>query len=87
MPGTGETVRGFSAPDLIVEDEAAYVDSFYSAVRPCGKQSISIPANELGELRTSTKVALGSWAAVGGLGIHSKCAASDHQPLWFELDI
>ena len=35
LPGTGETVRGFSAPDLIVEDEAAFVeDSFYRAVRP-----------------------------------------------------
>ena len=35
LPGTGATVRGFSAPDLIVEDEAAFVeDSFYRAVRP-----------------------------------------------------
>jgi len=35
LPGTGETVRGFSAPDLIIEDEAAFVeDSFYRAVRP-----------------------------------------------------
>ncbi len=35
LPGTGDTVRGFSAPDLIVEDEAAFVeDSFYRAVRP-----------------------------------------------------
>ena len=35
LPGTGETVRGYSAPDLIVEDEAAYVaDSLYVAVRP-----------------------------------------------------
>ncbi len=35
LPGTGETVRGFSAPDLIVEDEAAFVeDSFFRAVRP-----------------------------------------------------
>ena len=25
LPGTGETVRGFSAPDLIIEDEAAFV--------------------------------------------------------------
>ena len=35
LPGSGETVRGFSAPDLIIEDEAAFVeDSFYTAVRP-----------------------------------------------------
>ncbi len=35
LPGTGETVRGFSAPDLIIEDEASFVaDSFYRAVRP-----------------------------------------------------
>ena len=35
LPGTGETVRGFSAPDLIIEDEGAFVqDSFYWAVRP-----------------------------------------------------
>jgi hypothetical protein len=35
LPGTGETVRGFSAPDLIIEDESAFVeDSFYIAVRP-----------------------------------------------------
>ncbi len=35
LPGTGATVRGYSAPDLIIEDEAAYVDdSLYLAVRP-----------------------------------------------------
>ena len=35
LPGTGDTVRGFSAPDLIVEDEAGFVeDSFYTAIRP-----------------------------------------------------
>lgn len=35
LPGSGETVRGYSAPDLIVEDEAAYVDdTFYTAIRP-----------------------------------------------------
>jgi hypothetical protein len=35
LPGSGETVRGFSAPDLIIEDESAFVeDSFYVAVRP-----------------------------------------------------
>lgn len=35
LPGTGATVRGYSAPDLIIEDEAAYVeDSLYFAVRP-----------------------------------------------------
>ena len=35
LPGTGDTVRGYSAPDLIIEDEAAYVeDSFYTAIRP-----------------------------------------------------
>ena len=35
LPGTGDTVRGFSAPALVVEDEAAYVeDSFYTAIRP-----------------------------------------------------
>ena len=35
LPGTGETVRGFSAPTLIIEDEASFVeDSFYRAVRP-----------------------------------------------------
>ncbi len=35
LPGTSETVRGFSAPDLIIEDEAAFVDdTFYRAVRP-----------------------------------------------------
>ncbi len=35
LPGTAETVRGFSAPRLVVEDEAAFVeDSFYRAVRP-----------------------------------------------------
>ena len=35
LPGTAETIRGFSAPDLIVEDEASFVDDgFYLAVRP-----------------------------------------------------
>ena len=35
LPGTGDTVRGYSAPALVVEDEAAYVeDSFYTAIRP-----------------------------------------------------
>ncbi len=35
LPGTGETVRGFSAPRLVIEDEAAFVDdAVYGAVRP-----------------------------------------------------
>ena len=36
LPGTAATVRGYSAPDLIIEDEAAYFpdDGFYRAVRP-----------------------------------------------------
>ncbi len=35
LPGTGETVRGFSAPSLVIEDEAAFVeDGLYGAVRP-----------------------------------------------------
>ncbi len=35
LPGAGETVRGYSAPDLIIEDEAAYVDDgLYLAIRP-----------------------------------------------------
>jgi hypothetical protein len=35
LPGDGTTIRGFSAPDLIIEDEAAYVgDGFYRAIRP-----------------------------------------------------
>ena len=35
LPGRGETVRGFSAPRLVVEDEAAFVeDGVYGAVRP-----------------------------------------------------
>ena len=35
LPGTAETVRGFSAPALIIEDEAAFVDdAFNRAVRP-----------------------------------------------------
>lgn len=35
LPGTSDTVRGFSAPDLIIEDEAAFVDDgFNLAIRP-----------------------------------------------------
>ncbi len=35
LPGTGETVRGFSAPRRVIEDEAAFVeDGVYGAVRP-----------------------------------------------------
>ena len=35
LPDTGETVRGFSAPRLVVEDEAAFVDDgLYGALRP-----------------------------------------------------
>jgi hypothetical protein len=35
LPGTAETVRGFSAPRLVVEDEAAFVDdAVYGAIRP-----------------------------------------------------
>lgn len=35
LPGTAATVRGYSAVDLLVEDEAAYVpDELYAAVRP-----------------------------------------------------
>ena len=35
LPGTGETVRGFSKPALIIEDEAAFCgDDLYIALRP-----------------------------------------------------
>src|SRR5262249_5093120 len=35
LPGDGKTVRGFSAPTLIIEDEAGYVDdALYTAIRP-----------------------------------------------------
>lgn len=35
LPGDGDSVRGFSAPDLIVEDEAGFVsDSLNAAIRP-----------------------------------------------------
>jgi hypothetical protein len=35
LPGDARTVRGFSGPALIVEDEAAYVDDeLYNALRP-----------------------------------------------------
>ncbi len=35
LPGDGDTVRGFSAPDLVIEDEAAFVsDALYQAIRP-----------------------------------------------------
>lgn len=35
LPGDGDSIRGFSAPDLIVEDEAAFVeDRLFQAVRP-----------------------------------------------------
>ena len=35
LPGTAETVRGFSAPRLVIEDEAAFVeDGLYGAIRP-----------------------------------------------------
>lgn len=35
LPGSADTIRGFSAPDLIVEDEAAFVDDgLYRAIRP-----------------------------------------------------
>jgi hypothetical protein len=35
LPGDPATIRGFSAPSLIIEDEAAYVDdSLYRAIRP-----------------------------------------------------
>lgn len=35
LPGDGDTIRGFSAPALVVEDEAAFVsDALHQAVRP-----------------------------------------------------
>ncbi len=35
LPGSGDTIRGFSGPRLIIEDEAAFVDDgVYTAVRP-----------------------------------------------------
>lgn len=35
LPGSAETVRGFSAPRLVIEDEAAFVDDdVYGAIRP-----------------------------------------------------
>ena len=35
LPGDGDSVRGFSAPALVIEDESAFVnDALYQAVRP-----------------------------------------------------
>ena len=35
LPGDSDTIRGFSSPALIIEDEAAYVDDgLYRAIRP-----------------------------------------------------
>ena len=35
LPGSADTIRGFSAPALVIEDEAAFVDdALYFAVRP-----------------------------------------------------
>jgi hypothetical protein len=35
LPGDGDSIRGFSAPTLVVEDEAAFVtDALYAAIRP-----------------------------------------------------
>jgi hypothetical protein len=35
LPGDSDTIRGFSAPSLIIEDEAGYVDDgLYRAIRP-----------------------------------------------------
>src|SRR6516225_3631202 len=35
LPGDQRTIRGFSAPSLVIEDEAAYVtDEVYTALRP-----------------------------------------------------
>ncbi|MFL5285371.1 MAG: hypothetical protein ACJ8AW_31435 [Rhodopila sp.] len=35
LPGDGDSIRGFSAPTLIIEDEASFVDDrLYAAVRP-----------------------------------------------------
>lgn len=35
LPGDGDSIRGFSAPSLVVEDESAFVsDSLYNAIRP-----------------------------------------------------
>jgi len=35
LPGDGDSIRGFSAPTLVVEDEAAFVsDALYNAIRP-----------------------------------------------------
>jgi hypothetical protein len=35
LPGDAKTIRGFSAPDLVIEDEAAWVtDELHAALRP-----------------------------------------------------
>ena len=35
LPGDGDTIRGFSSPALIIEDEGSYVDDgLYRAIRP-----------------------------------------------------
>ncbi|MFL5282503.1 MAG: terminase large subunit domain-containing protein [Rhodopila sp.] len=35
LPGDGDSIRGFSAPSLVVEDEASFVDDrLYAAIRP-----------------------------------------------------
>ncbi len=44
LPGDGSTTRGFSAPDLVIEDEAGFVsDELYEAILPMmGRSSGSL---------------------------------------------
>jgi hypothetical protein len=55
LPGDSKTIRGFSAPSLVIEDEASYVsDEVYTAIRPmlavsCGRLILmSTPAGRRG---------------------------------------
>jgi len=73
LPGSADTIRGFSGPNLIIEDEAAFVeDAVYTAIRPMlavsggqlvlmstphGKRGHFYQAHKSGEFRTFTVTA------------------------------
>jgi len=73
LPGFADTIRGFSGPSLIIEDEAAFVDDgVYTAIRPMlavsggqlvlmstphGRRGHFYEAHRSGEFRTFTVTA------------------------------
>jgi hypothetical protein len=71
LPGSADTIRGFSAPAVVIEDEAAFVDDgLYRAVRPMLAVSsgrlilMSTPAGQRGHFHEAWNAPAAPWQRI-----------------------